>query len=90
MEITHTSVPGVGTVHHCVTRSGQRFGIQVDRANRQSLLIYNPDNPDTPVQRIILDPDEADQVAEILHNRPVQDRLAALERRIAELTGQAP
>ncbi len=34
--------------------------------------------------------DEADRVAELLHSRPIPDRLAVLERRFAEITGEAP
>lgn len=87
MDITYNTVPGVGAVHQFRTRGGQRFGVLVERAGRCSLLIYDAGDPDVPVQTIVMQPDEADQVAEILHSRSLPDRLADVERRLAELSG---
>ncbi|MEQ4302316.1 hypothetical protein ABNF97_13130 [Plantactinospora sp. B6F1] len=87
MDITRTTVPGVGVVNHFLTRGGQRFGVLLDQSGLRSLLIYGPDDPDVPVERITLEQDEADQFAEVLHTAPIADRLANLERRLAELHG---
>ncbi|WP_406070944.1 hypothetical protein [Micromonospora sp. NBC_01638] len=89
MQVTHTTIPGIGVVHHFRTRGGQRFGTLVDNLDQRVLLIYGPDDPDVPVERIVMEHDEADQLAEILHSRPVADRLATLERRFSELVGDA-
>jgi TrkA domain protein len=35
-----------------------------------------------------MDEDEADHVANILHSRPIPDRLADLERRFTQITGE--
>lgn len=87
MDFTYSSVMGIGTVHHVRTRGGQRFGVLVEQG-RRSLLIYDADDDlDAPVQTIAMEQDEADKIAEILHSRPVPDRLADVERRLAELTG---
>ena len=86
MDITYSTVPGRGAVHHLRSRGGQQFGVLAERAGRRSLLIFDPDDPDVPRQTITLDQDEADQLAEILQSRSVPDRLAAVERRLAELT----
>lgn len=83
METTQTTVPGEGTVYHCSTRGGQQFGILKDRADRRSLLIYGGGDADVPTQTIVMDGDEADQVADLLHSRTVADRLATIERRLA-------
>ncbi|MDG4789105.1 hypothetical protein O7626_24765 [Micromonospora sp. WMMD1102] len=85
MDITRTTVPGVGVLHHFLTRGGQRFGVLLDHSGLRSLLLYGTDDPDVPAQRIALDHDEADQIAEVLHSTPMADRLASLERRLAEL-----
>jgi len=93
VDITYSTVPGTGVVHHCRTRGGQQFGVLADRAARRSLLIYDaddPEDPDVPVETIVMEHDEADQIAEILHSRSLPDRLADVERRLAELTGTAP
>lgn len=89
MEITPTTVPGVGLLYTCVTRSGQRIGVLSGSGGRRSLLLYDPGDPDVSLQSIGMDRDEADQLAEILHSRSTLDRLAAVEQRLAELTGSA-
>lgn len=61
VDITRSTVPGVGTVHHAHTRGGRLH--------------------------IVIEPDEADELAEILQSRPISDRLAEVERRSADLTG---
>ncbi|MBG0813416.1 hypothetical protein [Planomonospora sp. ID82291] len=87
MDITHTTVPGTGTVHHFETRDGQRFCVLVDENDRLSLMIYGPDDPDLAVECVVMERDEAAQVAEILQPRPIADRIADLEHRVAALTG---
>jgi TrkA domain protein len=62
-----------------------RFGLLVDADNTRQLFTYEESDLDVPAQAILLEPDEADQVAEILHNQSVSDRLLALERRMREL-----
>ncbi|MFC0863078.1 hypothetical protein ACFHYQ_12315 [Sphaerimonospora cavernae] len=88
MRVSRTAVPGTGTVHHCVTRGGQRFGVLSDRTGRYRLLVYTAES-DEPLQSIVLEQDEADHLAEILHSRPIADRVAVLERRVAEIAETA-
>lgn len=90
MDITHTTVPGNGTLHHFKTRSGHRFCVLVDGADRLSLLVYGSADPDVPAQCVVMERDEADQVAGFLQARPLADRVADLEHRLAALTGGAP
>ncbi|WP_433297672.1 hypothetical protein ACQPZQ_19190 [Pseudonocardia sp. CA-142604] len=61
MDITRSTVPGGGTVHHVHTRGGRLH--------------------------IVIEPDEADELAEVLQSGPMSDRLAEVERRLADLTG---
>ncbi|XVQ88656.1 hypothetical protein ACQP2K_14935 [Microbispora siamensis] len=90
MDVTRATLPGIATVvHQCVTRDGQRFGVLVEKSGRRRLVVYDPAEPDTLLQAINLDQREADQLADILHSRPVLDRLAHLERRFAEFTEAA-
>lgn len=87
MEITHSTVPGSGVLHDCKTRDGQQFRILVARPGRCELFVYDSAEPDRVVARIVLEEDEADQVAELLHSQPITDRIAELERRVARLAG---
>lgn len=84
MEVTRTTVPGVGRLHDCVTRTGQHMRILVDRSGERHVFVYGPSDEITTIS---FDGDEADQFAEILHSTPLPERMAALERRVSELSG---
>ncbi|RAY11484.1 hypothetical protein DPM19_29700 [Actinomadura craniellae] len=85
MEITHSTIPGTGTVHHGRTRHGEQVGVVAEESGRRTLLVYDADDPDTPAHRVVLESDEADLLAELLQSRSVADRLTEIERRLAEL-----
>ena len=88
MHIDRKTVPGSGVLHQIVTRDGERFCLLVDRASNRHLFTYYATDLDVPTRAIVLEPDEADQLAEILHSRPNADRLLSLERRVDELIGE--
>lgn len=88
MELIRSTVPGHGRIHRARTRDGHILGITVTRTGRRELSFYSEDDPDTPVQTIRLDPDEADAIAQILQDEPLRDRLAALEREVARLSAK--
>ncbi|MCF6472668.1 hypothetical protein FAF44_30365 [Nonomuraea sp. MG754425] len=89
MDVTPVTVPGTGTVHHARTRRGERFGVLAAKSGQRTILLYEGGQDDQPVQCVVLDADEADLVAELLHSRSFADRLAAVERRLAELAERA-
>ena len=77
MRIDRMPVPGNGMLHHVVTRDGKRFCLLVDADRNRHLFVYRADDPDAdiadidvPAETIVLEPDEADEIAEILHTRP--------------------
>jgi TrkA domain protein len=87
MQVSHSTVPGTGTIHHFLARGGKRFAVVVGPGTRRGLLVY--DSGDEPAYSVELEADEADQVADTLHSRPLADRVAALERQVAALGGAA-
>jgi TrkA domain protein len=88
MRINRTTVPGNGMLHRIVTRDGEQLCLLVDAASNWHLFTYDGGDRDVPVREIVLQPDEADQLAEILHSHPLADRLLSLERRVDELIGE--
>lgn len=94
MEISRTSVAGVGMMHDCVTRRGAHFRVLEDRSGSRTLFVYGlsdahePPASDENVVTIELDEDEADHLANMLHSRPIPDRIAHLERRFTEHIGE--
>ena len=87
MRIDRTTVPGGGTLHHIVTRAGGRLCVLVTRDGERPVFVYDDDS-DEPAKELVLAPDEADGVAEILHSRPIVDRVLSLERRVDTLIGE--
>jgi TrkA domain protein len=86
MQVIHTTVPGVGVMHDLSTRDGQQFRLLVEESGIQ-LFVYG--SADEPVTTVALERDEADVVADLLHSKPIPDRMADLERRFAEIAGRA-
>ena len=86
MQVTHFTVPGVGVMHDLSTRDGQQFRLLIEESGIQ-VFVYGAD--DEPVTTVALERDEADVVADLLHSKPIPDRMAELERRFAEIAGRA-
>ncbi|MFC6012103.1 hypothetical protein [Nocardia lasii] len=87
MDIDRTTIPGAGVLHSFHTRHGHRFALLTESTGARRILAYLGDS-DEPAIDIELEPDEADQVAELLHSRPFGDRLARVEQRLDLLTGR--
>jgi TrkA domain protein len=72
-----------------VRHAGRRTVLPAGRRRKQPAPVtYDGRDLDEPARAITLEPDEADQVAEILHTHPIADRLLSLERRVDELIGE--
>lgn len=89
MDVTTNSVPGMGTLHDCITRDGHHLRLIVERDGQRHVVLYGATGSDEPLATVALDVDEADQIGELLHSRSVPDRLAELERRLTELAQAA-
>ncbi|TFV59208.1 hypothetical protein E4P42_09705 [Mycobacterium sp. PS03-16] len=87
MRVNRTTAPGSGVIHHLVTRAGDRLCVLVRPDGHRQLFEYDGDS-DQPTRAVGLAPDEADQLADILHSRPITDRVAALEQRVDALIGE--
>lgn len=84
MKITQSTVPGGGVLHEIVSRGGEAFRILVEPNGDRVIVIEDPDDPDQALVEILLESDEADAIADILHSAPIVDRVASLERRLEE------
>ena len=75
MHISRTTVPGNGViVHHMLTRRGDRLCLMVDDGGERHLFTYDARDRDTPAWQIVLESDEADRLAEVLHSRLIGER----------------
>src|SRR5688572_14935388 len=70
LEITQTTVPGFGVMHHLVTRSGKELRLLVEHTGRRELYLYGS-APSEAVATIALEADEADAIADLLHSASI-------------------
>ncbi len=74
MHISRTAVPGNGiVVHHMTTDNGDRLSILVDADGTRHLCADDADGFNAPAWEIVLSPDEAVQLAEVLRYRPSRE-----------------
>ena len=90
MDVTTSSVPGMGVLHDGRTRDGHHVRLIVERDGQRHFVVYDDGATDEPLTTITLDNDEADHIADLLHSRSVPDRLAELERRLGEIAHGSP
>lgn len=97
MEIEQTALPGIGLKHEFTSRAGRRIGVVSHRTGRRDLIIYDPDDPDSAREDIVLNDDEADALAELLGAPRIVQRLNHLHKQVEGLvsvqlpiTGESP
>lgn len=91
MDFERTALPGIGLRHEFRTARGQHAAVISHHAGRRDLAIYDPEDPDTTVVVLKLNPDEASGLAELLGTSRVVERLAELRRQVTGLvTAQTP
>jgi TrkA domain protein len=84
--VNETPLPGLGVRFEFVTKGGARLGVLQRHAGRIDLLVYDPADPDTVVESISLDDEEARTLAELLGSSRVVEDLGRLRQRIEGLT----
>lgn len=82
MDVERTALPGIGHRHEFRTGKGRRVGIVSHRSGRRDLLVYDRDDPDRPAETVVLSPEEADGLAELLATTRITERLADLGRQV--------
>ena len=88
VEIEQAALPGIGSRHVIVARSGRRVGVVTHRSGRRELVIYDADDPDSAAASLVLTPDEADALAELLGAPRIIQRLARLHRELEGLVSE--
>jgi len=85
VDVQETALPGVGLRYDFATASGHRLAVVARRTGDQELVLYAADDPDSARVVVLLRPEEADTLAEILGAPRIVDRLTDLHRQIQEL-----
>jgi TrkA domain protein len=88
MDVERTALPGLGLQHVFTTARGQRVGVVSHHTGRRDLVIYDADDQDTAAETVVLTPEEANTLAELLGTLRIVERLAELARQIEGLVSR--
>jgi TrkA domain protein len=83
--VNETPLPGLGVRFEFETRAGARLGVLQRQGGRTDLLVYDPADPDSVIESISLDDEEARTLAELLGSSRVVEDLGRLRQRIEGL-----
>ena len=80
MDVERTALPGIGLRYEFETERHRRMGVVTHRSGRRELVIYDPEDPDSTSECVVLSGEEANVLAELLGGARIVERLAELER----------
>lgn len=78
-------LPGIGTRHDVITKTGRRIGIVSHRTGERQLALFDEDDPDASSDVIELTDDEATALADVLGASLVMGQLAGIRDQAAGL-----
>ena len=84
-EIEETRLPGVGVRYEFKTAEGKRIGVISHRTGLREIYVSRPEDPDEFQRVLVLSPDDARTLAELLGATRVAQQLADLQQRIEGL-----
>jgi TrkA domain protein len=85
-DVDETQLPGMGIRYDFTTEAGVRLGVLVHRTGRRDLMIYSADDPDECALTLVLRPDDARTLSELLGASRVAEHLAKVQQQVAGLT----
>ncbi|GAA4897451.1 potassium/proton antiporter regulatory subunit, CPA2 family (TC 2.A.37.5.2) [Stackebrandtia albiflava] len=88
MDVERTALPGIGLRYEFQTQRGRRMGVVTHRSGRREVVIYDPDDPDSTTECVVLSGEEANVLAELLGGARIVERLAELERQAVGLVSR--
>ena len=86
MTVERTALPGVGVAHATTTRASQRAGVVCHLDGRREIVLYDPEDGERALGLLVLEPDEAHWMADLLTATVTVDHLADLEEQLTGVT----
>ena len=71
MHIERVALPGIGVRYAFTTAHGHRLGVICHRDGRRELVVFDTVDPDSALGRALMDPIEADHVADLLRHKVI-------------------
>ena len=78
VRIEKIDLPGIGIRHDIVTKLGRHIGVLNYRDGRRELAFYDSEDPDTVLEAVELNSDEADALADLLGHTALLSQIADL------------
>ena len=78
VRIEKVDLPGIGTRHDVITKSGRRLGVVTRKDGERELAVFDPADPDACSDAITLSDDEAMALSEVLGTSLILGQLASL------------
>lgn len=88
MDVERTELPGIGVRFEFETKRGVHLGVVAHREGRRDFILYDPDDPDTALECIVLDADESASVGELLGGARIVEKLNRLHHEIDNLVSR--
>jgi len=85
VDLDRTGLPGIGLQHVLTTERGRQIGVISHHTGRRDLVIFDKDDPDTTLATVVLTPEEANVLAELLGTGRIVERLNELHRQVEGL-----
>lgn len=78
VRIEKVDLPGIGTRHDVITKTGRRLGVVTHKDGERELAVFDPADPDACSDAITLSDDEAMALSEVLGTSLILGQLASL------------
>lgn len=78
VRIEKIDLPGIGIRHDIVTKLGRHIGVLNYRDGRRELAFYDSEDPDTVLEAVELNTDEADALADLLGHTALLGQISDL------------
>jgi TrkA domain protein len=85
VRVEKVDLPGIGTRHDVITKTGRRIGVVSHRSGERELALFALDDPDEAVDSIALTDDEAAALADVLGASLMLGQLAGIREQAAGL-----
>lgn len=85
MDLERVPLPGIGLQHVLTTARGRRVGVVSHHSGRRDLILFRRDDPDSTIEPLILNAEEANALAELLGAARIVERLTDLHRQVEGL-----
>ena len=85
VRVEKVDLPGLGTRHDVITKTGRRIGVVSYRSGERELALFGVDDPDASIDSIALTDDEAAALADVLGASLMLGQLAGIRDQAAGL-----